>query len=285
MEKRIVSIFLLALLCLPLPLQAKTDKYQWSEKAAPNYVVVIGKAKVKNKPKKGKIVYAKLDKYGRTGKVVGNITYGMVKKSAGWRESIQVDPPGWPANNSIQKIKLYNGRTYSGYFWNRSHLLADSLGGKPKKTNLITGTRMQNVGANDGKGGMAYTERKAVNWLKKHHKGTVFYAATPIYKGKEIIPRSVIVDIKTSDKKINQRVIVYNAAKGYSIDYNKATFKGKSSGSNNKKNTSSTVYITKTGKKYHKTKSCSGLRNAKSIQSSTLTDAKNKGLEPCKICY
>ena len=73
---------------------------------------------------------------------------------------------------------------------------------------------------------MAYTERKAVKWLKAHHKGYVYYAAKPLYKGKELIPRSVIVDIRTSDKSINQRVIVYNAAKGLKINYKNGYYSG-----------------------------------------------------------
>lgn len=98
--------------------------------------------------------YSKLDSMGRTKRVVGNINYKLVRDSAGWREDIpeSEDPSGWPRNNKIIKIKLYNGRTYRGYGWNRSHLIADSLGGKAIRRNLITGTRMQNVGANDGKG-------------------------------------------------------------------------------------------------------------------------------------
>lgn len=68
---------------------------------------------------------------------------------------------------------------------------------------------------------MAYTERRAVSWLYKHKKGSVYYSSTPVYKGKELIPRSVVVDMKTSDGKINERVIVYNAAKGYKVNYYK----------------------------------------------------------------
>ncbi len=49
--------------------------------------------------------------------------------------------------------------------------------------------------------------------------------------------------------------------------------------------TSETVYITKTGSKYHSTKSCSGLSMAKRIYESTLEDAENEGLEPCSKCY
>lgn len=48
---------------------------------------------------------------------------------------------------------------------------------------------------------------------------------------------------------------------------------------------SQTVYITKTGKKYHSTKNCSGLNNANEIYDSTLSEAQAKGLTPCSKCY
>lgn len=212
----------------------------------------------------------------------------MVEESAGWSE------------NEIVTIPLYNGKQYRGYKWNRSHLIADSLGGRAKRENLITGTRTQNVGANDGKGGMAYTERKAVAWLNKYHNGSVYYSANPVYKGKELIPRSVIVDIKTSDKSINERVVVYNAAKGLKINYTsgatktikttkKVTKKNTTRKSKTKKKESSggsskTVYTTQTGSKYHMSKNCRGLSRAKKIYSTALSDAKESGFEPCNIC-
>ena len=254
------------------------SKYTWSEKVAPNYVVSIGKAKVSNKPAAGTIKYSKLDKRGRTGRAVGNITYQMVKDSAGWRESFSEgsDPAGWGYNKMV-KIKLYTGNYYSGFLYNRSHLIADSLGGRAVRKNLITGTRMQNVGANDGKGGMAYTERKVVNYLYNHQNATVYYSAKPIYKGKELIPRSVIVDIKSSDGKLNERVIVYNAAKGFKINYKTGRATKNASGS-------TTVYRAKWGKKYHLDKNCYGLRNAVTIKKTTKAKAKKKGLKPCKIC-
>ena len=45
--------------------------------------------------------------------------------------------------------------------------------------------------------------------------------------------------------------------------------------------TSKTVYITKTGKKYHYKKTCRGLSNANSITSTTLSKAKSQGLTLC----
>ena len=55
--------------------------------------------------------------------------------------------------------------------------------------------------------------------------------------------------------------------------------------STQQQNTSQTVYVTETGKKYHSRSSCSGLSRAKAIYTSTLQNAKNRGLGPCSKCY
>lgn len=49
--------------------------------------------------------------------------------------------------------------------------------------------------------------------------------------------------------------------------------------------TSQTVYITRTGKRYHSTANCPGLSNANAVYGSSLTAAKQKGLTPCARCH
>jgi len=49
--------------------------------------------------------------------------------------------------------------------------------------------------------------------------------------------------------------------------------------------TSGKVFITRTGKKYHRIKSCRGLASASAIYSVTLSQAKAKGLTKCAICW
>lgn len=46
-----------------------------------------------------------------------------------------------------------------------------------------------------------------------------------------------------------------------------------------------TVYITATGSKYHRRKSCNGLNNANEIYETTLSEAEAAGFEPCGICW
>lgn len=75
------------------------------------------------------------------------------------------------------------------------------------------------MGRNQPPGGMAYTETLARDWLDAHPDGTIVYMATPNYQGDELLPRTVTVDIRTSDGAIDQHVTVYNTADGYGIDY------------------------------------------------------------------
>lgn len=191
----------------------------------------------------GNIVYDGIDSLGRTRRVVGNITYNMVEESAGWRCKFDSDVDkklsGWGDNSEVDVIYA-NGKHYHGYFWNRSHLIADSLGGynhvynsdgsidkKNSKTqvqNLITGTRFQNVGQNDGNGGMAYFETRVTKFLKDNPNVTVWYSAEPIYKDNEIIPRGVLVKVKSSDGNLVMQGFVYNVMPGYTIDYNTGSF-------------------------------------------------------------
>lgn len=175
-------------------------------------------------PAVGNIVYGKLDKYNRPTYVIGNLSYETVKQArARGRQPINVDPAGWPQNKKVE-IKEKDGKTYHGYFYNRSHMLADSLGGDPIKENLVTGTRTQNVGIKN-QGGMAYTEIQARDFFVVPTEETLIYQVRPVYNSDEPIPRYVIVDVKSSNGKIDEQVIVDNSANGYKINYNTGEFK------------------------------------------------------------
>lgn len=201
----------------------------WDPTSAPEYYRVMGAAKVRDKPAPGEVRYEGLDELGRTRSVVASLTHAMYEAAHGHEAHFDKDddPSGWGHNAKVE-IEVPAGargaKPYHGFFWNRSHLLADSLGGAAARENLVTGTRTQNVGANDGEGGMAYEESRVRSWLAAHPDGTVYYAATPAYVGDELVPRSVFVDVLTSDGTIDERVEVYNAAMGYDIDYRTGTF-------------------------------------------------------------
>lgn len=195
-----------------------------------------------NKVESGIAKYSELDKLGRTGIAIANINYKMIEKSAGHRDEFEElsDPSGWyqsdvvkvrgmkttitkdikkTANNKKVSIKLSNGKIYNGFAYNRSHLIADSLGGRAYRGNLITGTRMQNVGNNDLQGGMQYIERKVLDHIKAHKDVTARYKVTPIYVDNELVPRFVDVDVLTSDGKIDEHVRTFNVLPGFNINY------------------------------------------------------------------
>lgn len=210
---------------------AASTRYEptaWDAVKYPDYVRVDGPAIGSDQaPAAGTIEYGGIDEQGRTLAATGTITYQMVEKSRGWRQEFSDDADdmsGWGHNAKVT-IDLGDGKSYRGYLYNRSHLIADSLGGDASRHNLVCGTRTQNVGKNDGQGGMAYTETLARDWLNAHHDGTVYYKATPVYVESEIVPRSVYVDIKTSDGTIDQHVEVFNCAAGYEVDYLTGSFK------------------------------------------------------------
>jgi DNA-entry nuclease len=66
---------------------------------------------------------------------------------------------------------------------------------------------------------MAYCENLARMWLEDYPDGWLAYVATPVYEGDELVCRSVIVDMLSSDGELDVRIEVFNAAKGYTIDY------------------------------------------------------------------
>lgn len=191
----------------------------YSQQQSPQYVRRIGKAVITQQLQPGEVVYSKLDKQGRAQQVRACINYEMMQQGKVRARELMPNPAGWPQHNPRVIIRLYNGRAYQGNMWNRSHMLAKSLGGQERLENLITGTRMQNVAANDGQGGMAFHETKIRDWLVAHPKGTVQFVATPAYYKAESIPRSVFVQVCSSDKSIDESLEIYNAAAGFIINY------------------------------------------------------------------
>ena len=144
------------------------------------------------------------------------------------------DPAGWPEDNREVDIPALEGvegsKPYHGWMMNRSHLVADSLGGPEVAENLVTGTRTQNVGSHQVEGqyagGMAYTEKLARDYIDSGKAAScpLYYAATPEYSGDELVPRTVIVDIVSCDQSVDQRVEVSNTAAGWEIDYTDGSF-------------------------------------------------------------
>lgn len=195
-----------------------------------DYYDEAGPAQVLYEAVPGEISYCPLDELERPTCAYGALTPELreAARERG-REDIDVDPAGWPADNGEVLIPARDdvdgSEDYSGWLWNRSHLVADSLGGAPERVNLVAGTRTQNVGSTrvEGEyaGGMAYTEKIARDYLDSGAAADcpLYYAATPQYQAEELIPRYVEVDVRSCGGDIDMRVTVVNAAAGFSIDY------------------------------------------------------------------
>lgn len=205
-------------------------KYTNASSAGPNqdYYWKNGNAQLANDAdvNVGQLKFSE-DSAGRASTARGKLTYRMFADSKGSRQGTPLDPPNgsWPSYNPKVAVSFgLTGRIYHGYMYNRSHSIADSLGGTASYAsadNFTTGTRSQNVGA-DQNGGMRAAEEIAENYWHSHpNSSTVIdYQTTPIYHGSEKIPRGSIVNEKSSDGQINDQIVVINSAEGYTINYN-----------------------------------------------------------------
>lgn len=194
-----------------------------------NYYWDAGQAVIKSSNiNVGDVSYS-VDPQGRSSLAIGKLTYKMWKDSAHSRQGTPLNPPqGWPYNPKVAiKYELTN-RTYHGNMYNRSHSIADSLAGEKTYTdasNFTTGTRPQNVGANQ-KGGMRAAEIMVEDYWKSNPNSTEYvdYQVLPIYNKNETIPRGTIVDIKSSDGILNKRLVIINDVENYIINYNNGKF-------------------------------------------------------------
>ena len=153
--------------------------------------------------------------------IAGEYADGVYDKT----KKVWYSPSKAKLNNQILQLDGYRG-----YLYNKSHLLAWSLGGDMEAHNLILGTRSQNVGTNKSKeaGGMSYLETKVRNAVYDDHDIKVFYQTVPVYKEKEIIPRGVFVraySVNDNGKTLNESVYTINTQSGVTIDYTNGTFK------------------------------------------------------------
>lgn len=199
----------------------------YDESKFPDMYEVLGEAEIDESKFSTTYSYSH-DDLDRTTTAYGLVNYKAVMDSKGWRADFEPnsEPSGWykgkESNNKKVSVKLPNGKIYNGYFYNRSHLIADSLGGRSYKYNVVTGTRQQNVG-NNGNGGMQYIEKKVVDYVEKT-KNNVYYSVEPYYEGNELVPLYVIVNAKSDDGVINEKVKVFNNASGYEINYSDGSF-------------------------------------------------------------
>ncbi len=196
------------------------DLQTWDPAKAPNMYYVYGKSSFPYEIETDDVFYQK-DDTGYTQFVYAKIGPKLMKKARSKRADISDEyPRGWPEKNQVVTVQFPTGVNYKGWFWNRSHMLAHSLGGDDDVRNLTTGTRAQNVGDNKYGGGMQYTENIARQFMKFHKNAYILYSIENLYKNNsDIIPYASEVNIKSSDGSIDEKVFVYNVMPGYEIDY------------------------------------------------------------------
>lgn len=196
---------------------------------------------------KGWNVYQGIDSKGRTGAATALITYDVVNYVASLDRpdfaASTIVPGQYTKAQLIETNKIYtwkktndsksnnfktnmsiNNVSYNGYAFNKSHLIAWSLGGDMLDHNLIWGTRAQNVGSNYSKnpGGMSYIETLVRNYIHDNHNAKILYTTVPIYKTKnDIVPIAVYVEaIDTMNPEgFSHAAWTLNQQDGLIIDY------------------------------------------------------------------
>ena len=146
-----------------------------------------------------------------------------ITRQYGNQQSFSKNTAGYTQNKEIY-IENPKYETYKGWFWNRSHLIADSLGGPSEPYNAITGTRPQNVGARDNQGGMRLPESRAYDYIYANPKKRLLYDVIPLYfDTNDLVPYAVQVTLYNGD--IKERYITLNIAYGYQINYKTGEWK------------------------------------------------------------
>lgn len=232
--------------------------------------------------------YSDLDSLGRCGVALASCGRDTMPGANETRGSISsIKPSGW-----IQA--KYNGIS-GGYLWNRCHLIGWQLSAEnANRKNLITGTRYMNIE------GMLPFENMVADYIKEtnHH---VAYRVTPIFEGNNLVCSGVQIEaysVEDNGEGICFNVYCYNVQPGITIDY--ATGNSSGPASDNTSQTKApaqtesttqppaqtgnteTVWVSATGKKYHRKSSCSNMKNPSQISKS---DVISRGYEPCKKCY
>lgn len=149
--------------------------------------------------------YSGLDGLGRCG--IAEALLGPDTLPSEERGQIgSVKPSGW------HTVK-YNDLIDGNYLYNRCHLIAFSLSGEnANPENLITGTRYLNVA------GMLPYEMQVLDYIRDTDD-KVFYRASPIFSGTELVTRGVLLEARAFDQSFSFCVFLHNVQPGIEIDY------------------------------------------------------------------
>lgn len=229
--------------------------------------------------------YSPLDDLGRCQEAQASIGQDLMPTED--RESLSgVSPSGW----DNERYSCVDG----GWIYNRSHLIGFQLAGEQaNELNLITGTRYMNVE------GMLPFENQVADYVKSTGNH-VLYEVTPIYEGDNLVASGVQMEaysVEDQGQGVQFNVYCYNVQPGITINYANGDSQGAGSCMLSTSNISiqntttptptpeangQTVYVSKTGSKYHSNPNCSNMKNPSSM---TMEEAQAKGLDACKKCY
>jgi hypothetical protein len=154
-------------------------------------------------------LYDGLDDYERASRVLAVVGPNTLEDASD--ESIsKIKPKGW-------KQKYYEriSGSQSDALYNRSHILARSMGGKNEVENLVTGTNFMN------QKGMKPLEDEIVNYIQRTGNH-VLYRVTPIYKGSNSVCSGIQMEaysIEDSGKGVCFNRYCYNVQPGIKINY------------------------------------------------------------------
>ena len=242
------------------------------------------------KSKKSYEKYGKLDSLGRCTKTIACIgTDLMPTKTRGAIGMIK--PTGW----HTVKYAGIDGN----YLYNRCHLIGYQLTGEnANEKNLITGTRYLNVE------GMLPFEDEVADYLKENPSNHVLYRVTPVFKGKDLLARGVLMEaesIEDGGSGVRFCVFCYNVQPGVTIDYSDGSSSGpeytgstpstrektENSNSAQKDNGKNTYVLNTNTMKFHKL-SCSSVRQMAAHNKKTVKEKRStlisEGYSPCKRC-
>ena len=221
--------------------------------------------------------YSQLDSLGRCQEAQASIGQDLMPTED--RESLSaVTPSGW----DNERYSCVDG----GWIYNRSHLIGFQLTGEQANAlNLITGTRYMNVE------GMLPFENQVANYVKSTGNH-VLYEVTPIYEGDNLVASGVQMEaysVEDQGQGVQFNVYCYNVQPGININYANGDTQGTGScvlseSNNSNQNTSTpaptpeangqTVYVSRTGSKYHSNPNCSNMKNPSSM---TMEEAQARG--------
>ena len=151
--------------------------------------------------------YSPLDGYGRCGVAEAYVCPEIMPESP--REAItSLKPSGW----NRTEYDFIDG----GLLYNRCHLIGFQLSGEnANERNVITGTRFLNVK------GMLPFENEVASYVRQTRNG-VFYRATPVFSGAELVCRGVVIEAyspKDGGDGVCFNVFCYNEQPGVRIDH------------------------------------------------------------------